>query len=143
MASVPAAKKAFCSAQGPVATVPLALLLQLVEVEFQVPAGASDDDILCVVERLGESGGGMAAGRREGPIELLPLPIAGLMSDRPVAEVAKKLEKMKELAARWGASLDNPFMALSFVALPVIPELKMTDRGLVEVSRFSHVPLFE
>jgi len=74
---------------------------------------------------------------------VLRLPIAGLMSAEPAAEVADKLASLKELAKAWGAVLENPFMALSFLALPVIPELKLTDLGLVEVSQFAHVPLFE
>ena len=76
-------------------------------------------------------------------IEILPLPIAGLMSPWPAAKVSDRLRVLKTLIRDWGAKLDNPFMALSFMALPVIPELKMTDLGLVEVSKFSHVDLFE
>jgi adenine deaminase len=58
-------------------------------------------------------------------------------------EVAAKLRTLKACARQWGAKLDNPFMALSFLSLSVIPELKLTDRGLVDVYKFSHVPLFE
>ena len=85
----------------------------------------------------------MAAGDADGQMEVLPLPIAGLMSAGPAPEVAERLGSLKDLARAQGASLDNPFMAMSFLALPVIPELKLTDLGLVEVSRFAHVPLFE
>lgn len=106
-------------------------------------AGASDEAILSVVEAVRACGGGMAIGGENGEVEVLPLPIAGLMSDRPVAEVVQRLEKLKGLAAEWGSPLHNPFMALSFLALPVIPELKVTDLGLVDVSTFSFVPLFE
>jgi adenine deaminase len=65
------------------------------------------------------------------------------MSALPASEVSHRLGKLKALTKNWGARLDNPFMALSFLSLPVIPELKLTDLGLVEVSIFSHVPLFE
>jgi adenine deaminase len=106
-------------------------------------AGASDEAILRVVEAVRGCGGGMAIGGENGEVEVLPLPIAGLMSDRPVAEVVQSLETLKGLAADWGSPLHNPFMALSFLALPVIPELKLTDLGLVDVSTFSIVPLFE
>jgi adenine deaminase len=73
----------------------------------------------------------------------LPLPIAGLMSDRPAEEVVESLEKLLEKARVWGARVPNPFIALSFLSLPVIPELKLTDKGLVDVVSFKIVPLFE
>ena len=65
-----------------------------------------------------------------------------LMSDRPLAEVVRGWEGVRRAARRFGAIPDEPFMVLSFLALPVIPELKLTDRGLVDVNRFMHVPLF-
>lgn len=68
----------------------------------------------------------------------LPLPIAGLMSDRPLAEVARGWEALRGVARRIGSISPEPFMALSFIALPVIPELKLTDRGLVDVNLFGH-----
>ena len=106
-------------------------------------AGTSDAAILSVVEAVRKCGGGMAIGSDNGQVEVLPLPIGGLMSDRPVVEVVQSLDKLKRIAADWGSPLHNPFMALSFLALPVIPELKLTDLGLVDVSTFSFVPLFE
>ena len=72
----------------------------------------------------------------------LPLPIAGLMSDEPLSKVAHGWEELTEAARNLGCPLKEPFMALSFLALPVIPELKITDRGLVDVKEFRHVPLF-
>jgi len=72
----------------------------------------------------------------------LPLPIAGLLSDRSMDEVAEKIEEMVEAARGLGSTLEDPFMTLSFLCLPVIPELKLTDRGLVDVNRFDFVPLF-
>ncbi len=72
----------------------------------------------------------------------LPLPIAGLMSDRPLNEVVSGARGLKEAARGLGCALDDPFMALSFLALPVIPELRVTDRGLVDVNRFDFVPLW-
>ena len=108
-----------------------------------IAVGADDADIIAVVSALRETGGGMAAGVAAGHIEVLPLPICGLMSALPASEVSEKLSRLKALAKSWGSSLANPFMALSFLALPVIPELKLTDLGIVDVSRFSHVPLFE
>ncbi len=108
-----------------------------------VAIGVSDADIIAVVCELKKTGGGMAVGAAGGEMEILPLPIAGLMSEKTAPEVAERLARLKALAGAWGAGLSNPFMALSFLALPVIPELKITDLGLVEVSSFSHVPLFE
>lgn len=106
-------------------------------------AGTSDAAILRVAEAVRRAGGGMAIGDEEGNTDILPLPIGGLMSDRSVGEVAEHLERLKQQAKAWGSLLRNPFMALSFLALPVIPELKLTDLGLVDVSAFSFVSLFE
>lgn len=107
-----------------------------------IAVGVDDRDILEVVNALREHGGGMAAGGAGMENMILPLPIAGLMSDASASEVAQKLERLNDRIRQWGGALKNPFMALSFMALPVIPELKLTDLGLVEVSRFEHVPLF-
>ncbi len=108
-----------------------------------IAIGVSDADIIAVVSELRKTGGGMAAGLAGGETVVLPLPIAGLMSAGPAPEVAEKLACLKNWAKAKGSVLANPFMALSFLALPVIPELKLTDLGLVDVSRFAHVPLFE
>ena len=107
-----------------------------------IAAGVSDSDITAAVSALRQTGGGMAVASG-GRIEILPLPIAGLMSALPASDVSDRLRMLKALLRDWGAKLDNPFMALSFLSLPVIPELKLTDLGIVEVSSFSHVPLFE
>ncbi len=108
-----------------------------------IAAGGDDEDILQVVDAVRKMGGGMAIGANGGPLEMLPLPIGGLMSDQPLPAVVERLEALKALAAAWGSTLTNPFMALSFLALPVIPELKLTDLGLVDVSAFAFVSLFE
>ncbi len=108
-----------------------------------VVAGESDRHMLHVADAVRKSGGGMAIGAEGGPLEVLPLPIGGLMSDQPIEKVVEGLRGLKQLAASRGSTLVNPFMALSFLALPVIPELKLTDLGLVDVASFSLVPLFE
>lgn len=72
----------------------------------------------------------------------LPLPLGGLMSDLPPKEISKKLEALKSAAARCGCTLYEPFLQLSFLALPVIGALKITDRGLVDVSAFKKIRLF-
>jgi adenine deaminase len=71
----------------------------------------------------------------------LPLPVAGLMSDAPLAEVHRRLADMEQTLRANGVAWDAPFMCLSFLALSVIPELKITDRGLVDVARSQLVPL--
>jgi adenine deaminase len=71
----------------------------------------------------------------------LPLPVCGLISDRPLVEVREGLDKLNRAAAGCGVDHPDPFMALSFVALEVIPTLKLTDLGLVDVDRFELVPL--
>jgi adenine deaminase len=107
-----------------------------------IAAGTSDADITAAISALMETGGGMAAAVGD-LVEILPLPIAGLMSPLPAQEVSGRLKVLKALIKDWGGKLENPFMALSFMALAVIPELKLTDLGLVDVSSFSHVNLFE
>ena len=73
----------------------------------------------------------------------LPLPIAGLMSDKPLAEVKTNLEAMYAAVKKMGGTTPHPFMSLAFLALPVIPSLKLTDMGLVDVDKFALVDLFE
>jgi adenine deaminase len=105
-------------------------------------AGVSDTDMMAAVKAVESMGGGLAAVRDGAVLSALALPVAGLMSDRPLAEVASGWRKMREASRALGCSPGEPFMALSFLALPVIPALKITDRGLVDVNRFSFVPLF-
>jgi adenine deaminase len=74
-------------------------------------------------------------------VEELALPVAGLMSDQPLAFVYDRLRSMEQRLVGMGVTMAAPFMTLSFLALSVIPELKITDQGLVDVSRFELVPL--
>jgi len=104
--------------------------------------GASDAALMRVLEAVRVCGGGMAVGDAEGPLEVLPLPIGGLMSDRRLEAVVEGFDRLKTLSRSLGASLSNPFMALSFLALPVIPQLKLTDQGLVDVASFTFIPLY-
>ena len=69
-------------------------------------------------------------------IDALPLPIAGLLSDEPLEKVVNRLERLEEIAKKLGTRLASPFATLSFLALPVIPELRLTDMGLVDVTEF-------
>jgi adenine deaminase len=104
--------------------------------------GTNDQDILETGRRIEAMGGGMAVVSGGKVLTSLPLPIAGLMSDASVQGVNHQLEKLNVLAKRIGCLVPDPFMVLSFLALPVIPELKLTDRGLVDVNQFKIVPLF-
>ena len=72
----------------------------------------------------------------------LPLPVAGLLSERCMRDVAEGIAECIAAAAGMGCKLEDPFMTLSFLCLPVIPELKLTDRGLVDVRAFRLVPMF-
>ncbi len=103
--------------------------------------GVDDADMVACVTRLAELGGGIVIAEGGRVVEELPLPVAGLMSDRPVGEVHDRMRSMEGRLATMGVSTAAPFMTLSFLALSVIPELKITDRGLVDVGRFELVPL--
>ncbi len=106
-----------------------------------VVVGADDVDMKRCVERLGELGGGVCVVRDGGVLAELALPVAGLMSEQPGEEVAAAMDAIGAALAGLGVSLPEPAMALSFLALSVIPELKITDRGLVDVLRGTVVPL--
>ncbi|MBU1744183.1 MAG: adenine deaminase [Proteobacteria bacterium] len=107
-----------------------------------IAVGCDDGDLFAAVKAVEAMNGGLAAVRNGELLAGLPLPIAGLMSDRPLAEVARGWEELRRVARDFGSVPAEPFMVLSFLALPVIPELKLTDRGLVDVNLFEHVPLF-
>ena len=107
-----------------------------------ISVGCNDRDIFVAVKAVEKMGGGLAAVKNGEVLSRMPLPIAGLMSCEPLGKVAHGWEELREAAGNLGCSLKEPFMALSFLALPVIPELKITDRGLVDVKEFRHVSLF-
>ncbi len=107
-----------------------------------IVVGASDEAMIRTARAVADAGGGLAAGDEDGVRALVPLPIAGLMSDKPLEEVCSALDELNRAAGDLGSSLKHPLMALSFLALPVIPKLKITDRGLVDVERFDFVSLF-
>lgn len=107
-----------------------------------IVAGTNDEDMRAAVETVINMGGGLAAVSGQTVHASLPLPIAGLMSEQPLAAVHGQLNQLLRVAAAYGSALQDPFMTLSFLALPVIPELKITDKGLVDVGRFAFVPLF-
>ncbi len=107
-----------------------------------VIVGTNDQDILKTIEVIQAMGGGLAAVSDEKVSVSLPLPIAGLMAEGSVREVKDQLDTLHDATKALGCKLPDPFMALSFLSLPVIPELKITDKGLVDVNQFKIVPLF-
>jgi adenine deaminase len=107
-----------------------------------IAVGVDDADILGALRAVERLGGGLAACRDGRVLASLALPIAGLMTPAPLAEVTAALAALHRHAQALGCALARPFMALSFLALPVIPELRLSDRGLVDVPRGRLVPLF-
>jgi adenine deaminase len=105
--------------------------------------GASDEDMLHAAEEIRRLQGGLVAVAGGRVLAELPLPVAGLMSDRPLTEVRDAMERLFRAARDLGCTTPSPYMALSFLALPVIPALKLTDQGLVDVERFQKIPLFD
>jgi len=106
-----------------------------------VVVGMTDDDMTFAVERLAELGGGIVAVEGLRVLAECPLPIAGLLSDAPLADVIAQSRACNEAAQALGWTGATPFLTLAFLALSVIPHLKITDRGLVDVDRFEIVPL--
>ncbi len=103
--------------------------------------GVNEDDMAVAANRLRETGGGQLAVVDGQVLAEIPCPIGGLLSDLPADEVASRVHELAKAAGELGVTLPSPFMAMSFLALSVVPELKLTDRGLVDVERFELVPL--
>lgn len=107
-----------------------------------IVVGATDTDMLAAVRHVIDMQGGLAVVADEKILARLALPIAGLMSPEPIRSIQEQLTALTRAAGDLGTALADPFMTLSFLALPVIPELKLTDMGLVDVNRFETVDLF-
>ncbi|MBO6625099.1 MAG: adenine deaminase [Roseicyclus sp.] len=108
-----------------------------------IVVGTDRDSMARASMRLAEVGGGVTVFRDGAELALVDLPIAGLMSDRPAAEVAAKAQAMVEAMVACGCTLNNAYMQHSLLALVVIPELRISDLGLVDVTRFELTDLFE
>jgi len=102
-----------------------------------VAVGTSDEDIYEAVKEIEKLQGGLVVVADGKVVESLALPIAGLLSPQPLEQVVDKLSRVERAAAELGTTLNSPFSTLSFVALPVIPEMRLTDLGLVDVTTFS------
>jgi adenine deaminase len=107
-----------------------------------VVIGSDDESMLTAAAAVAESGGGQAAAEGDRVLARVALPIAGLMSGRPAAEVGDDVRALKRAAKSLGSTAPDPFTTMSFLALEVVPSLKLTDLGLVDVERFEIVPLF-
>jgi adenine deaminase len=108
-----------------------------------IAVGVTDRDICQAVNLIIKEQGGISlvSGKKE---KILPLPVAGIMSNKDYAEVAEKYIRIHDMAIKFlGSKLHAPFMTLSFMALPVIPKLKLTDKGLFDGEKFRFIDLFE
>jgi len=107
-----------------------------------IVAGCDDTSMKTAARAVGDMGGGLVAAVGEEVLGSVPLPIAGLMSDQPVETVRQEMDRLVAVAREFGSFLYDPFMTLGFLALEVIPGLRLTDQGLVDVEKFDFVPLF-
>ena len=105
--------------------------------------GTDEASMAVAANELARVGGGQIVVREGTPIALIELPIAGLMSDEPAERVAGKTQQLLQAFRDCGCSLNNPNMQLSLLALVVIPELRISDKGLIDVNRFEVVPVVE
>lgn len=104
--------------------------------------GTNDHDLIAAINMVVTAKGGLAAANGEETL-LLPLPYAGLMSDLPAIEVASLYNQLNQKVKSWGSSFSAPFMTLSFMALLVIPALKLSDKGLFDATNFTFTSLFQ
>ena len=107
-----------------------------------VVIGTHDGDMYAAAVQVVKMQGGIVAALNGQILEALPLPVAGLMSDRSAEFVREKQRRLNEIARMLGSKIDDPFMAMSFLTLPPIPEIRITDRGVIDAVGFKAVPLF-
>ncbi len=107
-----------------------------------IAVGVEDIDLFAAVEEVQRMGGGLVVAEGGSVLAKVALEIGGLMSKEPLESLSAQIKTLSRAAKSLGCILSEPFMALSFLSLPVIPELKLTDRGLVDVRIFAEVPLF-
>jgi adenine deaminase len=107
-----------------------------------IAVGVEDLDLFAAVEEVRRLGGGLVAAAGGKILAKVALEIGGLLSKEPLDSLSTQFKTLSRAAISLGCIVPEPFMALSFLSLPVIPELKLTDKGLVDVRRFAQVPLF-
>jgi adenine deaminase len=107
-----------------------------------IVVGTNDADMMTAAVQIVKMQGGLVVACDERILATVPLPIAGLMSEKSAQEVSREMDSAQRAARELGCKLPTPFMAMSFLALPVIPRLKLTDKGLVDVTKPAFVPLF-
>ena len=103
--------------------------------------GTNDDDMALAANTLIQAGGGMVVVQDGTVLGLVPLPIAGLMNDKPIDEMSRLVEQLEGAWAQIGCPMVSPFMTMALIPLACLPELRLTDRGLVDCTRFCFVPL--
>jgi adenine deaminase len=108
-----------------------------------IVAGTDEEDMALAANKLAETGGGQVVVRKGKVVALLELPLAGLMSTERADKVAKKAGAILDGFRACGCKINNPNMTLSLLTLPVIPELRISDKGLVDVARFTFIPVVE
>jgi adenine deaminase len=106
-----------------------------------VVVGVADEEMKQAVQEVEKMQGGFVVVDQKEIKASLPLPVAGLMSLETAEGVASQMGKLTQAAREIGVPLEDPFLTLSFMGLPVIPELKLTDKGLVDVAQFRIIPL--
>jgi adenine deaminase len=107
-----------------------------------IVVGTNDEDMTTAAVQIVKMQGGLVVAAEGEVLATVPLPIAGLMSEKSAKELRVEVENIEKAARDAGCTVSTPFMAMSFLALPVIPRLKLTDKGLVDVKKFGFVPLF-
>ncbi len=105
--------------------------------------GTNDQDMYMAAVRIVKIRGGWVFANNGKIVEELPLPIAGLMSEGRLEDVAERIERLNLATHKFGCKLKDPFMALSFLTIPVIPEIRLTDKGLIDANELKIVELFE
>ncbi|MGN1158680.1 MAG: adenine deaminase [Lachnospiraceae bacterium] len=103
--------------------------------------GTNDEDMALAANTLIECGGGMVAVKNGKVLGVVPLPIAGLMNDKPLEEMSQMVETLEDAWAEIGCTMPSPFMTMALIPLACLPELRLTDRGLVDCTTFQFVPL--
>ncbi|MFX1565516.1 MAG: adenine deaminase [Promethearchaeota archaeon] len=106
-----------------------------------ITVATTPEDALMAVSTVSQTMGGIAAVHGRKILATLPLPIAGVITDEPVQKVAQKLQAVRKAAHDLGCTFEHPFLTLSFMALPVIPALKITDKGLVDAKEMKVIPV--